>query len=350
LLNSIERNSNLLVILYGFLLGVGLQLHLSILAFIVTSLIYLWFYAPRKISIFWLFPGLVLGYAPIIIYDLFHNFSNLLGLIFISSLHAVDEPRLFHFAKTFWNFSNVLSGQALWVSKLAEKPYQPAWVEWGEGILITGLFLAAFVSLLVNSARGKRGMRALAFNHRDGLLLLFITIPAVYLLFSKSTIQRHYFIFFYPLPFLLIARGFEIWQQWLGQNSIWFRLLMLVGVAAITLNLITDVNMINFIAQRGGEGEYGTVLADKRAAVEFILNQSVGQYRVDLARTQETLPYEFLFRAVSNPSWDEINRVLLSGSPGESMNHYTIIELPYAGLASTDKIVFQSRGVVVSKP
>jgi hypothetical protein len=318
-------------------------------------MLYLFLYSRHKIGpVILIGSGVVIGYSPIIIYDLFNGFVNLGGLIRLPSLHAVDEPRIFHFAKTLWNFENVLSGQALWVSKLSDFPYLPALVDWGQGLLFTGLFLLALAVVVMENGQDKSLKQALKFSHRDGLLLLFIILPLAYLFLSRSLIQRHYFLFFYPAPFLILARGLALWQNWVAGKQRFKGLTFAAPLAlsaACLLNLITVIYGYNFLVRSGGEGQYGTILADKQSAVEFILAHSQGNYKVNVETVQETLPYVFLFEAADDivvEGREDIATSISSSTAGDQ-HQYRLVEPSYhaASVGHGEKILYQARGVTV---
>jgi 4-amino-4-deoxy-L-arabinose transferase-like glycosyltransferase len=353
---GIQKHKLILFILYGLLLGIGLQLHLSVIALVGTGILYLFFYSHRRIlSPILLSIGVVIGYLPIILFDITHGFVNLNGLLHLPSLHAVDEPRVFHFLKTLWNFENVLSGQALWTSKLSDIAYLPGMIDWGQGILFTVIFLLALAMMLAENFRGKSIKQALKFSYQEALLVLFILLPTGYLFFSRSLIQRHYFLFLYPIPFLIIAKGFMLGPEFLARkniNSLLHWIAPVILIFAGMLNIITIIYGFNFLMQSGGEGEYGTVLNDKQGAVDFILNHSNGAYEVNIENVQESLPYVFLFKAQDNitvKGREDMAKAIYSISISENSHQYSIIESKYYTGSDLDhnKILYKSRGVIV---
>ncbi len=354
---AIKKDKPILHLVYGVLLGIGLQLHLSIMALVGTGLLFELIYSRRRLlAAGWFGAGVVVGYSPVILYDITHNFVNLSGLLRLPALHAVNEPRIFHFAKALWNFENVLAGQGLWVSKLSDVAYLPAAIDWGQGFLFSVLFVLALVMLIAENFRGKNLKESLRFSHPEGLLLLFVILPLVYLVMSRSLIQRHYYLFFYPIPFLIIARGLLSWQSYLARRQaskiILLAAPLLLGIACL-FNGITVMYGYNFLRSSGGEGQYGTVLADKQAAVDFILSQATGAYRVKIDGVQETLPYVFLFAARAKIAVDgpeaEARAIYSTIAAGTSPHQYEIVEPKYyVGPAiNSSEILYQARGVIV---
>jgi 4-amino-4-deoxy-L-arabinose transferase-like glycosyltransferase len=355
LLLALENDKITWYLLHGVLLGIGLQLHLSMMALIGTSILFMLIYSHRKWSVFLVGLGVAIGYAPILLYDVLYGFPNLTGLARLPTLHATDAPRMFHYIKTLWNFANVLSGQALWVSKLSGSPYLPVFIDWGQGILFNTLFLLALVTIMMENFRGRPFKQAIKFPYRGALLLLFLILPATYLFLSRSLIQRHYFLFFYPVPFLIIARGIELWQARLTQRKsskgLAFVAPLALSVACI-LNLVTVAYGCDFLVRSGGEGQYGTILVDKQGVVDFILIHSNGNYMVNVESVQDTLPYVFLFRASDDvivEGKEDSATSIQSASAKEQPNQYKIVEPTYHDLliADGDKELYRSRGVVV---
>ncbi|MDH4135286.1 MAG: glycosyltransferase family 39 protein [Anaerolineae bacterium] len=358
LLLALEKDKVIWYLFCGVLLGIGLQLHLSMMAVIGTGILFVLIYSHRKWSVLLIASGVAIGYAPILLHDVSHGFTNIEGLAHLPTLHAVDEPRIFHYAKTLWNFANVLSGQALWVSKLSEFPYLPAFIDWGQGILFSALFLLALAIIATENSRGKPFRQAIKLPYQDAMLLLFVILPTAYLFLSRSLIQRHYFLFFYPVPFLIIARGIELWQGRLTQRKSPRGLAFVAPLAlsmACMLNLVTVAYGHDFLLKSGGEGQYGTVLADKQGAVDFILAHSSGNYAVNIEDVQETLPYVFLFQVRDDIMVEgrEDSAVSIWIASAERQSHqYRIVELSYHDLSIADgeKVLYKSGGVVVVGP
>jgi 4-amino-4-deoxy-L-arabinose transferase-like glycosyltransferase len=326
-------------VLTGVLLGIGLQLHLSILPFIAVTLIIAWarvgWRAASSAG-----AGVLIGYGPVLLHDAVNGFPTVTTLLRLPALHAAADPRAWHVGKTVWNFSNVLSGQGLWVSKLAHRPYLPSWIDWTQGILFSTSLLAAAFAVVRWRARGPASPRA------DHLVITFIAAPTVYLLLAGSQIHRHYFLVLYPLPFLLIARGITMWRARDARLAVWVSAAVLIG---LVLNLATLVFAHRFLRQFGGEGEYGTALADKQAAVTYILHESSG-YDVTLA-VQERLPYAFLFgRAAADT--EATDRLTSPDATAKVRTKFRIVEPSYDPLHAREGecVSLHQRGVVVLQP
>ena len=356
-----ERGGAFLVC--GILSGVALQLHLSVLSLFAAAVIVIIFYARQKIvALALLSVGAGIGYAPILLYDVQNNFANLRALLRLPALHAVNDPFPTHAAKTIWNFENVMSGQALWVSKLSQTQYLPNAMDWLQGIAMTLLLGIALGAVLWVNARhnassknsAPRWRERLHLPFADGMLLVMVFLPTLYLLISRGLIQRHYFIILYPTLFLLLARGFDLAQTQLRANPklrMVMRGLMFLFALVVLLNLVTNYFMFRFLAERGGEGEFGTVLQDKTRAAQFILADSNQQFRVQLQNTQEGLPFQFLFRAVTpiraqGPANDPT--AVISDSASQ-LKTYRIVETAYhpLQLGQGERVLFQTRGTVV---
>lgn len=107
-----------------------------------------------------------------------------------------------------------------------------------------------------------------------------------------------------------------------------------------------------FLEQTGGQGEYGTVLSDKQQAVDYIIEHSGGQYRVDLDGVQDSLPYVFLFQTRGEIVIDGdimIAHSIQSYPSSHNLPRYRIVETYYHSMIpeTEERIIFQSRGVVV---
>lgn len=354
LLRAVEEQRGVWYLGFGMLLGIGVQLHLSVLAFVGTGVLYILLYGrPRHmVSLYGL--GVIVGYLPIVIYDLMHGFPNVQAIAVLPSLHATEEPRLTHIAKALWNFSNVLSGQGLWVSKLAKTPFLPAWQEWSQGILFSALFGLGAAMTVYTVWRASGGVwRRVRLSHQDALLVLFIGMPLLYLLLSRSLIQRHYFIFFVPLTQIMVARGIELWLQHSRSlaRSLRFIPVVMLGIGLV-LNLATATAIFASLHQSGGASEYGTVLGDKADAATAIIAASNGNFTIDLTGVRETLPFIFLFeRAVPlTISGTEVTATAVQTRlPTAPLRTYRVIERPYAALIvdAAETIIFERRGIVV---
>jgi 4-amino-4-deoxy-L-arabinose transferase-like glycosyltransferase len=355
LLFAVENEKTVCYLLYGALLGIGLQLHLSVVALIGTGVLYVLIYSRRKWTVFLVGLGVTVGYAPILLYDISHGLTNIMGLARLPLLHAVDESRIFHAIKTLWNFANVLSGQALWVSKLSDSSYLPALVDWGQGVLLSILFLLGLAMIVFKHSQSKPFKKAIKLPHQDAMLVFFVILPTAYLFLSRSLIQRHYFLFLYPLPFLIVARGIKLWQSHTAPRGLPRSIALIVPIAllvACTFNLVTVFFGYDFLVKSGGEGQYGTILVDKESAVDFILDRSSGHYVVNIENVQETLPYVFLFQVRDDIFVEgEENSALSvrSGSVDGRPHEFRIVEPSYHDLSIADgeRVLHRFRGVVV---
>lgn len=364
LLAAIEDDKAWLHLLLGVLLGIGMQLHLSMLVLIGVSIVVVLAYGRRKALLVMLGLGFLIGYAPILIYDATHNFANLGVLVRLPSLHKLNaaagesESRVQHIAKVLWNFSNILSGQGLWVSKLSRQSFLPPALDWGQGLIGTTLFAVAFATMVVANVKGKPFIQAIRFPHQDAIVLLAALTQLAYMLVSSSPVQRHYYIFLYPAVFLVMARGLTLLQTAIARRKPGAGLQWVVPTALIllfALNLTTILYARSFLIRTGGQGEYGTVLEDKIAAVRAIHAETGKAFEVDLTNVQEPLPYIFLLeRQVpltfeGAPEYAAQVAYAPTAPTSGSRQRYQIIEPEYAKSPAFDsgRIIFQSRGVVV---
>ncbi len=354
LVRAIERQHGVWYLFFGLLVGIGVQLHLSVLAIVGTGALFILLYARPRWLVLMYSLGVALGYAPVILYDLFHSFANLQGILSLPQVHATADPRHIHMAKTIWNFSNVLSGQGLWVSKVSKTPFLHPAIEWGQGLILSGLLLFSGIIMILHIWHTNGSARWWRLKYQDALVFMFILFPLLYLFFSRSVIQRHYFIFFAPLTMILIARGLEIWKdqnhftvpQFIRRTP-----MILLGVGLI-LNCVTALMLLSFIQQSGGEGEYGTVLADKKAAITTIVSTAGDDFILDLQGAREPLPFIFLVEAqvggqVSG-DLEVATEIQANGTSGQP-RMFRVVELPYETLdiKPGETIVFHQRGVVV---
>ncbi|MDW8145867.1 MAG: glycosyltransferase family 39 protein [Roseiflexaceae bacterium] len=356
LIRALETDKIVYYVLFGVLLGLGVQLHLSVLALVGTGFLVLLIYSKTRLKSLVYAPSIALGYIPNIIYDLTSNFVHIRGIVSLPSIHSTDEPRVVHFAKTIWNFTNVLSGQGMWVSKLSKSQYLPSVIDWTQGILYSLIFTACLILIFYNAIRYTEGSwRNVRISYKDAVVLLFLLLPLAYLFFSESPIQRHYFLFLYPMPLLVIARGLELWRlQFSPKYGISKANLFVFAIIPIlcSLNLVTLGYGYHFLEKTGGQGEYGTVLSDKQRVVNYIIEHSGGQYKVDLDGVQELLPYVFLFQARGEIVIDGdimIAHSIQSYPSSHDLPKYRIVETNYHSMVpkTGERIIFQSRGVVV---
>lgn len=331
------------VLLAGVAIGLGLQLHLSVLALGIAVTLWLLLVSVRRVAhIVQLLLGSAIGYAPLLIHDVTHQFQTLQGLLGLSSLHAAAEPFGVHAIRTLWQFSNVVSGQALWFSKLALRgTYLSRLVDWPQGIVATLWFAAAGVWALQRVWTGIQRKSATEW-HGWALLLLVCGIPLAQMILGRGEVQRHYFIFLFPTPFILMGAV---------TSAAWWpsRVTHLVCAVLLILNVYTVVAGYRYLAETGGNSGVGVVLGDKRAAVDAILALSPAGAVVALDSTQESSPYVFLFgrlREIHTEGNSELPDAL---SWGTASGRYRIIEkryssrVPWAG----ESVVFESRGIVV---
>ncbi len=338
---------------FGIMLGMGLQLHLSFLAVIATALLFIILYGGRLWLLLLVIVGCLVGYAPVIIFDFSSGFKTIHALSNIPAIQAVDEPRMYHMLKTVWNLTNVVSGQGLWVSKLSKTPYMLPSIDWIQGIVFSLLWIVSLIAILSEYFTQAKHRKFLP-DPSTGMLLLFFFLPFLYLLLSKTPIQRHYFLFFFPIPFLIVARGLHICGDVLAKgkplSDIRNYLVVLLLLITTTLNAVTVWHGYRFLVATGGEGEYGTALADKLHAVNSIMSISDQDYAVDLTYTQERLPYIYLLAAAAKkPLSIDGNIQPPSVIGADESNYFMIVETEYVKEIDNRSLdlFYQSRGVKV---
>ena len=305
LLHGVTTRRTWLVASWGLLVGVSVQLHLSALALVPAGLLFLLLYSRQMRLLVGALLGLVVGYAPVLTHDALNGWVNVRALAGLAGSRVVEnEGALVHLTRYVWNLENVISGQGLWWSKLALRgSHLPPWAEWAQGLVMSGLFLIAFVLVLHSLAlrfRDRADGNATGGSTRaDVLGPLYVGTPLAYLLLSSGPILRHYYILVMPVAFLLMARGLMLARRGL-QPWIWS------GVAVgLALNLATVAGMFTYLAETRVGWDHGTVLQDKVVAVEWMIQRSNGALSVDASRSREALAYYFLFRRVLPVEFDE---------------------------------------------
>jgi hypothetical protein len=295
----------------------------------------------------------LIGYAPILIYDIQNGWVNLGALSRLSSLHAGGDTRAAHLAKLIWNFSNVLSGQGLWVSKLGKGGYMPQPIEFAQGGLFALVFGAAVLAMLWPALRQLRA-RKFALSFADAAVLAFTFAPLIYFAISRGSIQRHYFIFLFPLPFILIARGAALilpaLRERIGAGRSNVLGAMTLG-AMLVLNAVTLAFGASYLSTNRGRAEYGTSWADKARAVDALLNHAGANKQVDLSLTQEPLPYLYLLRDYGrvDPTDLYATRVDIDGeAAGGPVTRVRIVEVDYhPSTELSGDVIFRSPGIIV---
>jgi hypothetical protein len=97
LLYSRKNQNNTLFIIstIGFLFGLGLQFHYSfIFAIILSSIFLLWNKNINFLSFFTLLAGFIVGFSPLIAFDITHNFYNLRTFFLIFTSHSGSQLHL----------------------------------------------------------------------------------------------------------------------------------------------------------------------------------------------------------------------------------------------------------------
>jgi 4-amino-4-deoxy-L-arabinose transferase-like glycosyltransferase len=346
LISGRASGSTLRFVTAGILLGLGVQLHLSVLAVLAAGALWPVLTSTRG----FVYGGAVLvgaglGYLPILLYDLQHQFSTARTLLQMNSLHRSPDAFLVHVLKVVWQFTNVLSGQGLWFSKIAlRSAYLPAPVDWGQGIIGSLWFAAAGVQAARGWWRERHSPSPLAAAYL--LMLLILALPLAQLTLGRGEVQRHYFITIFPVPFLLMSLAVDRWR---AQRPCRFAPYPTV-VAFVALNIVTVGAAWRYLETTGGDSGVGVVVADKQAAAAFITNHARDAF-VDLRGAQESLPYVFLFSAgvplpPPEPSAGYTN---MSWGDGRKAGRYRIVERRYHPLLLEpgESVLFERRGVAV---
>jgi len=384
LVHSVTKERPTLYLLWGFIAGLNLQAHVITILLLLTGLLFQLLCGRKRAYSLLSLVGALLGYAPLVITYILNGFPSLGTLALQTGEERVGGGWAFRTVKALWNLQNAISGQGLWVSKLSTRPllvtgegawvglpdsppFLPTWIEWGQGILLSLLFViscAILIALLIHAWRGssvatgwRRLTRVIESNKGDTLILLFVVVPSAWLILASTRVQRHYFVMLYSTSFLAIARGTCVIIDALRRarsskpHKRWaqFTKAGLKGALALAVvfNLITLVFAYRFLVQTGGEATYGTVLQDKMDAVEYILEDSGGAFAVNLAGVHDRLPFEFLFKMSTESCW--LDGATIAACSAQQRHTYSIFETPYVdippGLQS--QIAFQKRGVSV---
>ena len=106
---STKKSNSFLVLLTGFFLGLGLQIHYSFFLVILISIF--WLLIGKKLNlsaIFLLLLGFIIGFSPLILFELRHNFYNLRTFIFYITTKTGSNQRImsfsWHYLLCLWPF------------------------------------------------------------------------------------------------------------------------------------------------------------------------------------------------------------------------------------------------------
>jgi hypothetical protein len=333
--------------LWGGLIGICVQLHLSAVALLVAGLIFLVLYYRAALPFAAVFVGVAAGYLPIIAHDFLNGWPNALGLLSLSSSRTgQEETGLIRAAKWLWDLENVISGQGLWWSKLgAREAYLPGWFEWSQGLLWSALAILGVGTVVRVSAQNVRSGQGEA-HPGDILLLLYVGVPLASLLLSGGPILRHYFLAVVPVAYLLVARG-------LNQLGMPFsRFAWSVASVCIAMNVLTNVSVLKYLVEVRGGGDYGSVLADKASAVDWIAKEGGTHFSVDVSDSAEPLAYLFLFRQQLPAIFDEARATISGPDSAGSRPSCRLIESGSNNIAASqyDPLVFGRVRIVQLQP
>ncbi|MFW9914070.1 MAG: ArnT family glycosyltransferase [Candidatus Thorarchaeota archaeon] len=203
------------------------------------------------------------------------------------------------------------------------------------------LFFLSLLAMPVTRAIANNGLQ-IARKHlsyappNDFLLIIVFGFILWYTLYgftfqAASVVHIHYLNVLFPIPFLIISRGLQLAANHfsklkferiaIGRAIPW----ILVGLIAMQ-NLIIVNRAFNFINDTGGEGEYGTTLASKQEAVQFIVNHSAGKFRVNAGYSRDFSAYEYLFQIAASEEIYVAYPYIEGGFQSSEGVAYTIIE------------------------
>lgn len=256
-----ERRKALVVCLACF--AAMTQLHLSSIYYLVLLGIVLVWFRPR---VGWGYYAGAVGvavllYAPYVAFDILNQGYNL-----EMYLQTLDLPSTFRPETLVAPF--LLAGTLGFIHFL----------DWPVVDLLQGLLVAASVVYLF-----------FRWRERNYLIpLLWLCVPSLFLLVSKLDLQLHYFIFLYPIQFLLlgiVADALVLWLQTKGKALVYGVAALLVLLA--TYQLQSSVAFVTFI--KGQENlawmDYGPHFRRRVEEIRKLVQQGV----VEPEQVQEKL-------------------------------------------------------------
>ncbi len=203
------------------------------------------------------------------------------------------------------------------------------------------LFVVSLLAMPVTRAMANNGLRMVRKRlsyapANDFLLIIVFGFILWYTLYgfafqAAGVVHIHYLNVLFPIPFLIISRGLQLAANHfsklnferiaIGRAIPW----ILVGLIVMQ-NLIIVNRAFTFINETGGEGEYGTTLASKQEAVQFILNHSTGKFRVNAGYSRDFSAYEYLFQILASDEIYSTYPYIEGGFHSSERVAYTIIE------------------------
>lgn len=230
---------------------VGFQSHVGVILSFISVVIYFLVVRPVKPDIKTLFFSLLiilLGISPNIVFDVSHNYVNLMRLFDTLRGDGVD------YFVGFGKIINVLSYNA--VSHIYPRHIN----------LYDSVFIKVVFTLIV--VNGIRLLRDKKFNKLSALLLISVTFPALYFYVQQGKFSEYYLMM--TVPPLIILLGLFL-KELINRKM----LIVLIIIVSILLNineiksrsvkvsLKAKEDVARYMIQKGGKENYGISLTTK---------------------------------------------------------------------------------------
>lgn len=179
-----------LVILWGFLFGVGINHHYQVVL-LFPLLIFAFLYKINKralLDALLFLLGVIISFLPLLIYNLGHHFTTVTGVIFY-----LTKGRQIHYIPNSWSIYT----KEFWVGKFLSMTFgiTSFWII----VLLFGSFFGFVWAVL------KKALSPIYI-----LLLLTFFIDFIFLRYFIVQRELYYFLFLHPFLFLFV--GFVLWQ------------------------------------------------------------------------------------------------------------------------------------------
>lgn len=271
----VEGNNLKYIIPMFIFLTILLQLHMSAIAFIFFLLIILLMNRPllpvKKLTIGVLI--LLILFLPYGVFELRNNFYNTKQFLDYTKKESHFTPQSITVPFTLATTKGFGYSLGNSYSEFTKE--------------ITNLDFSNLLALI--SLIG--GTLYLIFNKGKRFLALWLLLPSLFLIFSKSGIEPHYFIPTFPVQFIIMANGLNVGDEWIqnkvankvAKRSISYLMIMIFISIFISQALFT-FNFQAFIKNKIRiDGDYGVPYQYRVEALrEFMKSRDPRDWPIDL--------------------------------------------------------------------
>ena len=297
--NGIKSHRKIWFSVLGLSLGCLLQLHPT--AYLVVPVLLIWAagYRVKPTYVLTVILGAAVAFSPVLLHDLSNNLQNTRNLFVAISDPTVRGASSFpsHLLEVFRLFYDLTGGTRL-TDFYGDYPNSNLL----DFLIIEPFLLLAFgAALLVRLARARK--RSQDPWRGEFLVLTWLTVPLLLHLVMRGSLWAHYFIVFFPMPFLASAiflcdqLPHYLEQVLRGAQRFHLHSVIIVGVLSLVLIHHSTVLYCFYsnVVTNDGWGEYGSALENKRRAVEYVVQdsaQDASNAIIDIAVIPRE-PYDF---------------------------------------------------------